>query len=190
MIIPSALLLRRLVWCLLAICFVGGLVWWIREQARVAAYDEWIEAAAQEYGVDAPLIAAVIWQESRFRPHVVGGVGEIGLMQVTPTVGYEWAGHHGRMPFDPEELFNPETNIRVGTWYLHRGLQQWDDRPDAVPYALAQYNAGRRNALRWAQNDHRNPHQFVENITFPGTRHYVHTIWQRYRRATDQVAED
>ncbi len=177
----AALWWRRLLWAVLA----GGLLlfwaWTAWYQARWHTYEELIAAAAAEYEVPADLIAALIWQESRFRPDVVGGVGEIGLMQVTPLVGYEWAGRHDHHAFDPDELFDPVTNIRVGTWYLARALAQWSDRPDAVPYALAQYNAGRRNALRWAQDDQNDPEQFIASITYPTTRHYVRSILNRYR---------
>ncbi len=137
---------------------------------RVHRHDQLIVRIGREYQVDPRLISAVIWKESKFDAAAVGGVGEIGLMQVTETVGYEWAAEFGHAEFSGQDLFNPETNIRAGTWYLARAITQWSDRSDPLPYALAQYNAGRSNALRWARDDDRDPHRFVEQITFPTTR--------------------
>ena len=148
---------------------------------RVTRYDDVIAAAATEYGVDPRLVSALIWQESRFRPGVVGPAGEVGLMQVTEIVGYEWAGRHARPDFDVDDLLDPEVNIRAGTWYLARAMQQWSHRPDPVPYALAQYNAGRSNALRWAEGDQQDAQRFMESITYPGTRAYIERILRRYR---------
>lgn len=139
----------------------------------ILAYDDLIQEIASEWDVDPRLVRAVAWQESRMRPDAVGGVGERGLMQVTEPVGREWAALDGRSDFEPNELFDPDTNLRAGTWYLARALDQWADREDPVPYALAQYNAGRTHALRWAQEDGGDPRRFIAHITFPATRAYV-----------------
>ena len=56
---------------------------------RIHAYDSAIVKASALYGVDARLIRAVIWKESRFNPKCVGKAGEIGLMQVTPAAAGE-----------------------------------------------------------------------------------------------------
>ncbi len=140
-----------------------------------------IEAVADEYGVDPALVAAVVWRESRFRAHVIGGVGELGLMQVTPVVGQEWASQHNQASFDPEQLLDPVTNLRAGAWYLARAIDHWSDREDPLPYALAQYNAGRTHALRWAREDAGEAAQFVENVTYPSTRAYIRDVLLRYR---------
>ncbi len=140
-----------------------------------------IEAAAEEYGVDPALVAAVAWRESKFRAHAVGGVGELGLMQVSPVVGQEWAAQHHQETFDPEQLLDPSVNLRAGTWYLARAIEHWSDRPDPLPYALAQYNAGRTHALRWARADGSDAAQFVQNVSYPSTRAYIRDVLMRYR---------
>ena len=83
-----------------------------------------------------------------------------------------------------QDLFKPEINIRAGTWYLHRAIQYWSAKPKAnpLPYALAEYNAGRSNALRWAARDQNDPNVFWNEITYPSTRRYVRDILRNYRR--------
>lgn len=148
---------------------------------RIHRHDQVIVRIGREYDVDPRLISAIIWRESRFDAAAVGGAGEIGLMQVTEPVGHEWAADQGRPEFSGHDLFTPEINIRAGTWYLAQAIDQWSDRPDPLPYALAQYNAGRSNALRWAREDEDDIHRFLEQITFPSTKEYIETILTRYR---------
>lgn len=179
--------LRRLWWTLLWVTVFVGVVGGIYTSLylyRAQRYNELIDTIALEHHVDPQLVRALIWRESRFDASAVGGVGEVGLMQVTETVGREWAAAADRPPPDRDELIAPEYNIRVGTWYLAQALGQWNDKADPVPYALAQYNAGRSNALRWSKDDGNNPRAFMEKITYPGTHQYILDVLQRYRKTT------
>lgn len=150
---------------------------------QLHAYDADIAAAAQEYGVEERLIRAVIWRESHFKRRRVGPRGEIGLMQVMPQAAFEWAKAAQQPVPGKRDLFQPAINIRAGTWYLSRALQYWSAKPNPLPYALAEYNAGRSNASRWAANDRNDPKIFQNAITYPTTRAYVRDILSRYRRA-------
>ncbi|MBP7830776.1 MAG: lytic transglycosylase domain-containing protein [Kiritimatiellae bacterium] len=148
---------------------------------RLHRFDALILEAGRDYGVDPRLISAVIWVESRFREECVGPAGEIGLMQVTPAAAREWAAEHHDGLFGILDLFEPGLNIRAGTWYLARALKRWGDRPDPVPFALAEYNAGRSNALRWSRASGPDAEAFIEAITYPTTRRYIQDIRRRYR---------
>jgi soluble lytic murein transglycosylase len=148
---------------------------------RVHQHDRLIVRVAREAQLDPRLLSAVIWVESKFDAGAVGGVGEIGLMQITETVGKEWAEAHAINDFSLHDLFSPETNIRVGSWYLAKAIKDWSTRPDPLPYALAQYNAGRSNALRWSRQDGNETRVFLEQITYPTTRKYIENILKRYR---------
>jgi soluble lytic murein transglycosylase len=173
--------LIRIAIALLLLSMLGGsltAMWW---HNRLHRYDDLIALIAADAGLDPRLIHAVVWKESRFRTLAVGAAGESGLMQITPPVGEAWAAATRHPDYRPELLFDPEINLRVGAWYLARALQQWSDRRDPLPYALAQYNAGRSNVLRWAEYDGNHPDTFIANITYPGTQHYVRTILKRYR---------
>ncbi|MCX6993893.1 MAG: lytic transglycosylase domain-containing protein [Kiritimatiellaeota bacterium] len=150
----------------------------------IHAYDDMIAKASSEYGVDSKLIRAVIWRESHFNRRHIGKNKEIGLMQVTQNAARDWAtAAHEPIPFH-QDLFKPEINIRTGTWYLHRAIQYWSAKPKAnpLPYALAEYNAGRSNTLRWAAHDQNDPNVFWNEITYPSTRRYIRDIMCNYRR--------
>lgn len=149
---------------------------------RMHAYDEIIARYAAANGLDPKLIRAVIWRESRFRYNCRGSRGEIGLMQITENAAKEWAEANNIAGLKKNELFNPETNIKVGTWYLKRSISRWSGKKNPLPYALAEYNAGRSNAVRWAVSDGGDANIFWAGITYPSTKKYVRDIIVRHRR--------
>ena len=166
----------------LLIVVVGWMayVYWQEHQPRESVYDPQIVAIARAEGVDPFLVRALIWRESRFDPNTHGEADEHGLMQVTPEVGQMWAKANKVEDFRDDDLYDPETNIRAGTWYLNRALKHWSNTDDPVAFALAEYNAGRTNAQKWvdplAPLDHT---AFIDRITYPGTRKYVEVIMSK-----------
>ena len=148
---------------------------------RIHRYDTLIVQASRACNVDPRLVSSVIWRESRFKPYVVGEKGEIGLMQITMPAAMEWAKAENIPPPTRETLFNPDINIQAGTWYLARAIRYWSKRSDPLPFALAEYNAGRVNAQRWAAMSGPNSRKFWETITYPTTKKYIHDILKRYR---------
>jgi soluble lytic murein transglycosylase len=164
---------------MLAAVLVGelGFLYWKEHQRKENRYDPLIVEVAHETGVDPFLIRALIWRESHFNPSTYGLAQEHGLMQVTPEVGIEWAKANKIPDFQPSDLFDPLTNIRAGTWYLNHALRRWTQTDDPVPFALAEYNAGRSNALKWVDPADPQDHiAFIDRITFPTTRKYVEDI--------------
>ena len=152
---------------------------WRREHSQ----DLHILAAAQRYGIDPALVKAVVWKESRFHPWARGRAGEIGLMQLMDAAAQEWAEGEHCYPLPPEHLFNPVTNILAGTWYLAKLLKRYRAADDPVAFALADYNAGRGNVLKWARGAAAtDARAFVDAIGFPTTRIYVDQVRQRRRR--------
>jgi len=151
-------------------------------RARIeASQDANILSAARRYNVDPALVKAVIWRESRFDPRARGRKHEIGLMQVMPdTTGRDWAAATHVANYAPFVLVDPAQNIDCGTWYLRRLLSRYTATDDPVPYALADYNAGRGNALKWMTGAAAtNSVQFMRQISFPTTREYVRAILRR-----------
>ncbi len=151
--------------------------------ARFHQFDNLIRTVAAEHQLDPMLIKAVVWRESRFDPRKIGTAGERGLMQVSERAAREWAREAHVTSFQPNDLFDPKTNLEAGTWYLHRALQHWDHQTDPTAFALAEYNAGASRAQRWANNDIAAPlsqKTFRRNIDFPSTRNYVDSVIQRY----------
>lgn len=136
-----------------------------------------ILAAARRYGVEPALIKAVVWRESRFNPYRRGRAGEYGLMQIRDAAGSDWAKAERVPSFTPACLLDPGTNTLAGAWYLARLLKRYAQTDDPVPYALADYNAGRANVLKWQTGDAAtNNAAFLEQITFPGTKGYVRSV--------------
>lgn len=154
---------------------------WI-SPARFQQYDGLIRRVAAEHHLDPLLVKAVVWRESRFDPKKVGTAGERGLMQVSEVAANDWAREKQIANFDAEQLFDPKTNLEVGTWYLRRAFQHWQGQADPTPFALAEYNAGASRAQRWAGGaDIAAIHEdtFRANIDFPRTRSYVESIIAR-----------
>lgn len=156
-----------------------GYFYWQEHQPRENPLDPMITRIAKDNGVDPFLIRALIWRESRFDPTTHGLADERGLMQMTPDAGQIWAKANKVTNFKPDDLYDPETNIRAGTWYLNRSIKKWAqvNVDDPVYFALAEYNAGRSNALKWQDPANPQDHRaFMQRITYPGTRKYVEVI--------------
>jgi soluble lytic murein transglycosylase len=156
-----------------------GLVDWFYERHKERRYDSAILHFSDRYGVDPALVKAVVWRESKFNPKVRGRAGEIGLMQIRSLAAQEWAQAETKRPFEGN-LFQPDVNLQVGTWYLAKLVRRYAQTDHAKAYALADYNAGRSNVLRWNRGAAAtNSAAFLEQITFPGTQEYIRTVLLR-----------
>ena len=159
----------------------AGYWWWQGRLER--SQDGPIREAAQRYGVDPALVKAVVWRESRFNPNVRGRAQEIGLMQIQEIAAQEWADAEHLQLFEHEQCFDPRTNTLAGTWYLKKLLKRYTQTDNPIPYALADYNAGRGNVLKWNTGAAAtNSVAFIEQIGFPGSRAYVKSVIQRSAR--------
>jgi len=181
---------------ILALIVVGGIFGWLlmtgdpfytlREKlpgSTFNAFDDLIQQTADRYQIEPELVKAVVWQESRFRPDTVGKAGERGLMQVMEPAASEWAKAENIQTFQPTDLLDAKTNLEAGTWYLARALSRYADRDDPIPFALAEYNAGKSRADRWIQGaeDDTSAEAFMAAIDFPTTLNYVENIIARRR---------
>jgi soluble lytic murein transglycosylase len=154
--------------------------WWKTRLER--SQDVPIRAAAQRYGVDPALVKAIVWRESRFDPKARGRAEEFGLMQLQDAAAREWADAERIVGFEHEHCFSPVTNTLAGTWYLRKLLRRYANTDNPLSYALAEYNAGRGNVIKWTKGEAAtNSALFVEQIGFPGTRAYVREVSARYR---------
>src|SRR6266545_7859118 len=108
-------------------------------------YGEIVRAHAGNYRLDPALLAAVIYQESKFRADARSDSGALGLMQLRPETAKGIALRTGGSRFQTSDLYDPEINIRYGSWYLRHLLDKYDDEKTA----LAAYNAGQRNVDTW-----------------------------------------
>jgi soluble lytic murein transglycosylase len=172
---------RRLL-LIVVLLLVGGSVaywWWLGCLER--SQDGPIRAAARRYGVEPALIKAIVWRESHFHPKARGRAEEFGLMQLQEEAAREWADAEHLQAFAHEHCFDPGTNTLAGTWYLRKLLRRYALTDNPLPYALADYNAGRGNVLKWNQGvAATNSAAFTRQIGFPGTRDYVRSVQRRY----------
>jgi len=154
-------------------------LWWAGNK-KERQYDKMIQNAAIEFDVEFALIKAVIWQESRFNEKAIGQAGEIGLMQLMELAAFEWADKKAIEDFEHSHVFDPNTNILAGTYYLKTRIARYKHTDNPLPFALADYNAGRANVLRWSKDKARtNSANFINNIDFPGTRKYINQVSRR-----------
>ncbi len=179
---------RQLSFAALILAALSALFWAYRHW-KENRFDEAIAAAARRYQLDPALVKAVIWRESGFNPNVVGRAGELGLMQVRDAAAYEWAAAERITAFEHENCLNPVTNIFAGAWYLRNALRRYHAADNPASFALADYNAGRGNVLKWQTGAAAtNGAAFLARIQFPSTRAYVLSILKRaqhYRERGD-----
>jgi soluble lytic murein transglycosylase len=173
---------RRRTILFLVLFLVAGIALYLsREQARERKFIPQIRAAAKRYGVDPLLVKAIVWRESRFKPDVRGRRGELGLMQIQENAAREWADTEHIPSFAHEQCIDPGTNTLAGTFYFGKLLKRYARTDNPIPYALADYNAGRGNVLKWNTGTAAtNSAAFIGQIRFPGTGSYVKTVMQRY----------
>jgi soluble lytic murein transglycosylase len=172
---------RVILWTtLFVVLLIAGYLW--REAERERKFFPQIREAAQRYNVDPALVKAVVWRESRFDPSVRGGHGELGLMQIQEIAAQEWADEERISDFDHEHCIDPMTNTLAGTFYLSKLLKRYTRTDNAIPYALADYNAGRSKVLKWNSGSAAtNSAAFVDQIGFPQTRDYVKSVMRRQK---------
>lgn len=169
--------MKRLLALVLAALLAVGIVayleksepkWWTRQRYPLR-YTEIVNGHAHHYKLDPALLAAVIYQESRFRADARSSSGAIGLMQLLPSTARGIALRTGGNRFVVNDLYDPEINVRYGAWYLRHLIDRYDDER----LALAAYNAGQSNVDHWLEGDGK--------IAFPETRAYVDRV-ERLRK--------
>jgi soluble lytic murein transglycosylase len=130
-------------------------------------------------GVDPLFVAAIIREESQYDRRAVSRVGAIGLMQVMPATAKAVTQRHRLPTVEREDLFDQETNIRIGARYLEQLLEEFSGN---LVQTIAAYNAGPTVVENWvAANRGRSEDEFVELIQFQETRQYVKRVLRSYK---------
>ena len=153
----------------------------IQELTLPLKHEDVIRQQAREKDVDAALIAAVIYSESKFSEST-SSAGARGLMQITRDAANDIERHSGGTTFRFSDLSDPEINIRYGTFLLRELLERYEGDEAA---ALAAYNAGPGNADRWGGSD-----LTVEEIPFPETRAYVEEVLEKQREYREEYPRE
>ncbi len=189
--------MKRLAVIILILTLVGAGLYFFN-QYWIHRYDALIARQATIHNLDPDLVWSIIYEETYFSPWKKGKDGEIGLMQVTPPVGRDWAAATGATEIErqmaedaPALLRDSRRNIQIGCWYLERFSEEYRDMPDREARMVAAYNAGQSRVLEWGRTaDGARPlteNEFIARIDIPSTRAYVTSILGRYRKmkATD-----
>ena len=185
---------RYLVSCLFIFAVVAASGFFFFKDHWEHRYGELIAPHARVYRLDEKLIWSVIYEETYFRPGVLGDDAEVGLMQVTPLVARDWAKETGLSELERranenvvELLSDPERNIRIGCWYLEKVRERYRGRPAETAMMLAAYNAGPSRVEEWTRNADAvtmPESEFIDRIGIASTKAYVSSILERYRTAS------
>jgi soluble lytic murein transglycosylase len=148
----------------------------VQEITLPLKHEDIIRQQSAKKGLDPALVAAVIYQESKFSDQT-SIAGARGLMQITPDTARFIAKQSGGIRFVQADLATPQINIAYGTWYLRWLLDRYHDRQSL---ALAAYNAGFGHVDDWVRRaggaDAFDPNA---DIPFPETRNYVQQVLER-----------
>jgi soluble lytic murein transglycosylase len=159
----------------------------VREITLPLRHEDIIRQQAADKDLDAALIAAVIYEESRFRDQT-SNAGARGLMQITPETADFIARRSGGVRFQQSDLATPQINIAYGAWYLRYLIDRYKGN-DTL--AIAAYNAGMGNVDRWVARAG-GPSNFdsAKHIPFPETRAYVQNVIERRQQYRDHYGSE
>jgi soluble lytic murein transglycosylase len=141
--------------------------------ALPAAYADYVSRYADRFHVPPAFVYAIMLNESAFHPQIVSRAYAVGLMQILPPTGQQIAAALGET-FDEQSLFDPQTNIRYGCWYLRSLLDALGGDP---ALAAAAYNAGPNAVQQWRAHKPGVAQEiFVEEIPYTETSRYVRRV--------------
>lgn len=179
--------LKKFFICIIVLIGIGHGIWhnedFQRKYIYPYPYRQFIKYYADRYQMDEYLIAGVILAESKFEPTAQSINGARGIMQIMPETATWIAYQIEDDSFSMGEMYEPERNIKYGTWYLALLSNEFFGNKVLM---LAAYNAGRGNVHEWMKkynwdkdfNDYK-------QIPYPETREYVQKVLkyeQKYKK--------
>ena len=112
---------------------------WYERARYPLRYEHIIRAHAENYRLEPQLIAAVVYQESKFDADAVSSSGAVGLMQLLPSTAQGIADRTGGRGWQESDLLDPELNVRYGSWYLRHLLDKYGDERLALAAYTVSY---------------------------------------------------
>jgi len=165
----------------LASLWPGGGIWGapltVQRLAYPLVFADLLSAEAAAHNLDPLLLAALIRQESLFEPAAESYAGARGLGQVMPATGEGIARNLGLEDFVLDDLYRPAVSVRFGAYYLAVQMRRFQNQ---VLVALAAYNGGPGNTLRWLEAGGDDLDLFVEVITATQSRLYLQKVYRQY----------
>lgn len=144
------------------------------QSAYPMAYSEYVQKFSKEFQIPQELIWGIMRAESSFKRDAVSPVGALGLMQVMPYTGQKVSYLLGDKNFNAYDLLQPESAVRIGSRYLKRLMDKFDQM---IPLVAAGYNAGPHRVKNWLLNfGNLDMDEFIDHIPFLETRNYVKRV--------------
>lgn len=142
-------------------------------------YRDYINRYSEEYSIDPFLVAAIINVESNYNKEAISPKNARGLMQIGSQTGM-WAGRElGIDSYSEDMLFDPEINIRIGAWYLHKLRGEFEGNLDLI---LAAYNGGSGNVQKWLSDEkYSKDGKTLDKIPFKETEQYLKKVKNNYK---------
>lgn len=151
----------------------------MQKQQYPIKYQEIVEEYAKEFGVDKYLVYSVIKAESKFDQYAVSGAGARGLMQLQDETAKECAAKLNRQITVPDDLYDPDTNIMLGCYYLSHLTKLFDGD---VEKAVMAYNGGPGNVSKWLNDETLSDGKGgLSTIPFGETENYVKNVMSAYQ---------
>lgn len=173
---------------------IAGLGAWIVYERIVAPtvltyiveYTDEIRTAADENGLEPAYVAAVVMAESSYRTDAVSSANAQGLMQLLPSTA-EWIAGKFDETYSEGVLFDAETNLRYGCWYLGWLMRRYDGD---MRCASSAYHAGQGTVDKWLQNpEYSRDGKTLDVIPFDSTRVYIDRVLKYYEKYEEVYAK-
>lgn len=144
-------------------------------------FDNYVNKYSKEYSLEPALVYAVIKTESSFNDKAKSSAGAMGLMQIMPSTAKFIAEDLGLENYNNDQLFEPETNIQFGCYYLRYLFDKFKD----IEVVICAYNAGEGAVKSWLDD---NGKLIKDKINFSETKNYYNKVLINYNAYKNQLS--
>lgn len=143
---------------------------------------------AKTKNIDPRFVLAIMKQESSFRANAKSPAAARGLLQLTFDTALKYSKQAGFPNLQAEDLYRPDVNIAVGSFYIAELKKEFDDLYEAI---AASYNGGEDNSARWLNRSKpKEPAIFTSEVGFAESKDYVFKVMNNYRIYRELYTED